>query len=113
LAQLVSFLSGGSQSDEHAEHHDEKNKNEGKFDSFGYSTRIILGSVGHTNSRTRELASSLNIFSNPDGVKFLVKRPQKTIYSKTLRAYSKYRSLLSVTELAGIIHLPTIYVKTP
>jgi hypothetical protein len=30
-----------------------------------------------------------------------------------LGKYSKYRSILSVTELAGIIHMPTIYVRTP
>lgn len=43
----------------------------------------------------------------------LVDRPKIQLYRDTTRAYSKYRNILSVTELAGLVHLPTIYVKTP
>jgi hypothetical protein len=35
------------------------------------------------------------------------------VYNKIPKKFSEYRTLLSATELAGIIHLPTIYVKTP
>lgn len=34
-------------------------------------------------------------------------------YSDTLAPYSPYKSMLSVTELAGLVHMPTLYVKTP
>lgn len=43
----------------------------------------------------------------------MVNRPRICTYESTLGKYSKYRSILSVTELAGLVHLPTIYVKTP
>lgn len=35
------------------------------------------------------------------------------LYTKIPKKFSKYRTLLTTTELAGLIHLPTIYVKTP
>ncbi len=115
LAHIVSFLIGGSHGEE--DHHDDKKesreKQETKFESYGYSTRIILASLWKTSHITRELASSLNIFSQPNGGRLLVDRPKIQLYRDTTRAYSKYRNILSVTELAGLVHLPTIYVKTP
>ncbi len=107
---------GGAHSDD--EHHssdkkETKEKQENKFETYGYSVRIILASLGKTTATTRELSSSLNIFSSPGGAKLIVKRPKLSTYQDTLRKYSKYRSILSVTELAWLVHLPTIYVKTP
>jgi hypothetical protein len=116
LAHVASFLMGGTHTDEEHAHPDKKEareKQENKFETYGYSVQIILASLGKTTSITRELSSSLNIFSSPGGAKLVVKRPKKAIYKDTLKTYSKYRSILSVTELAGLVHLPTIYVKTP
>ena len=83
-----------------------------KFSSYGYSTRVVLATT--KPHRNKELASSLTIFSSPSGTKFT---PQKKIllkkYSDTLKSYSPFRSMLSVTELAGLVHMPTLYVKTP
>ena len=73
----------------------------------------MVASVGKSSPVTRELASSLNIFSQPNGARFVVKRPKKCLYKDTLRPYSKFRSILSVTELAGLVHMPTMYIKTP
>ena len=103
FAHIVSFLMGGTHSDE--EHHtpdkkDTKEKQENKFETYGYSCRIILASLGKTTSITRELSSSLNIFSSPSGAKLIVKRPKLSTYQDTLGKYSKYRSILSITELA-------------
>ena len=119
LARLFSFLIAGheSHSDDHEhdkkEHKDGKDKKENKFEAYGYSVRILIASLTEKTAITRELSSSLNIFSQPNGAKFLVKRPKSAIYRDTLGKYSRYRSILSVTELAGLVHLPTIYVKTP
>lgn len=118
LAHIASFLMGGSANSEQRDSHTENDrskgdKSESKFDSYGYSTRIILASLGNTSSSTRELASSLHIFSQPNGAKLVIGRPHQTTYAKTLKNYSKYRSILSVTELAGLVHMPTIYVRTP
>lgn len=82
-----------------------------KFDGYGYSTRIIIAS--QKNNRTRELASSLTIFASPSGAKFAASAPQRLSYERTLLSYSPFRSILSVTELAGLVHMPTVYVKTP
>ena len=116
FARIISFLVGGNQSEDEHTHGDKKEtkeKSESKFETYGYSTRLILASIWKTTHITRELSSSLNIFSQPNGAKFVVSRPKICTYEDTLRKYSKYRSILSVTELAGLIHLPTIYVKTP
>jgi hypothetical protein len=118
LAHLSSFLMGGSENSEQRDAHTENDRNKGdksesKFDSYGYSTQILLASLGATSATTRELASSLHIFSQPNGAKLVTKRPYQTTYAKTLGSYSRYRSILSVTELAGLVHMPTIYVRTP
>ena len=113
LAQIVSFLFGGNHSEE--EHHtiENREKQENKFETYGYSVQIILANLGETTATTRELSSSLNIFANPSGARLIVKRPVNCTYGDTLGKYSKYRSILSVTELAGMVHMPTLYVKTP
>ena len=63
--------------------------------------------------RTKEIASSLTFFSSPNGAKFVANKVAKKMYSETKKTYSPYRSILSVTELAGLVHMPTMYVKTP
>ena len=118
LASIASFIVGGGENSEQRDSHTDNDrskgdKSESKFDSYGYSTQIILASVGQTSATTRELASSLHIFSQPNGAKLVTGRPYQMTYSKTLTNYSKYRSILSVTELAGLVHMPTIYVRTP
>lgn len=113
LARLVSFLSGRTHEEHSTETHTEHVKGETKFDTFGYATRIVMGATGNGTTRVRELASSLTIFASSSGTRFKTGRPQKKQYRETLRGYSPYQSILSATELAGIVHLPTLYVKTP
>ena len=84
---------------------------EEKFSTFGYSTRLVMAST--KSHRTKEIASSLTIFSSPNGAKFVANKVAKKMYSETKKTYSPYRSILSVTELAGLVHMPTMYVKTP
>jgi Helicase HerA, central domain len=91
--------------------HPKEGKAETKFDNYGYATRILVGASGE--SSTRDIASSLSIFSHPKGGHLTLSRAKRKIYDKIPKTFSKYKTLLSATELAGIIHLPTIYVKTP
>lgn len=55
----------------------------------------------------------MNIFANPNGNHFVMKRSK--IYDRLppLKKLPVNSMILSATELAGIIHMPTLYVKTP
>ena len=53
------------------------------------------------------------IFSSPSGAKIQIKRPKRIAYNQTLSGKHTFFNLLSTTELAGLVHLPTLYVKTP
>lgn len=112
LGKILGFLIDSS---EHTEYsttntHD---KTETKFENFWYATRILVGVSKISTSNTQELANSLQIFSHPNGEKFIFSRPKIQSYGAIKTMFSKYRNILSVTELAGLIHLPTLYVKTP
>ncbi len=107
---LQIFITKPTETENNSEKKDEETSE--KFATYGYSTRILLAST--KSHRNKELSSSLTIFSSPHGAKFL---PSKKIlrksYEQTLTPYSPFKSILSVTELAGLVHMPTIYVKTP
>ena len=61
----------------------------------------------------KEMAGSMNIYANPSG-NTLVMGKTKTLHRPPdLKKLPKSSMILSVTELAGIVHLPTLYVKTP
>lgn len=100
-------------SSENSENFSEKNDEIlEKFSTYGYSTRIVIAST--KSHRNKEIASSLTIFSSPNGGRFISnKKNIRKPYSKTLGNFSPFKSILSVTELAGLVHMPTIYVKTP
>lgn len=97
---------------------DEKQKKvETKFDSFGYSTRILVIKAPKDpladEHILKELSSSLNIFANPKGNSFKIKRT-KTMRREALAGRTpRFSAILSATELAWIVHLPTLYVKSP
>ena len=61
----------------------------------------------------KELAGSMNIFANPHGNHFIMKSSHQAHTIPELKKLPKSAMILSVTELAGLIHLPTLYVKTP
>ncbi len=61
----------------------------------------------------KELAGSMHIFANPNGNHFIMKKSHLIHALPLPRSLPKSAMILSVTELAGIIHLPTLYVKTP
>ncbi len=98
--------------------HNEKNEHiEEKTESFGYRVHIMLGknireSIAD-NLFLKELSGSMNIFANPSGNSFLMKKPRKGVLHSLPKKLSHTTSILNTTELAGLIHLPTLYVKTP
>ncbi len=120
ISKLFHFLVPDS-GDEHGEKkHDEhggKIEKESKTDAYGYSVRIT---VAKNESETigdelalKELGSSLNIFANPSGNHFVVKNQKHTSYEHIPTSLRKSAMILNSTELAGLVHLPTLYVKTP
>lgn len=60
------------------------------------------------------MARSLSIFSFPGENSFHVGRPKKATLEALLDRGVQYHSgILTSPELAGLVHLPTMYVKTP
>lgn len=82
-----------------------------KFESFGYTLEAVMAS--DKMQRMREMASAITIFSSPNGAKFSLSKIKKITYNKTRTHRLSLKSLLSVTELAGMVHMPTAYIKTP
>lgn len=102
--------------DAHEPKHSDK-ESSSKTDTFGYRTAIhIFKNVAdpiHDDLLLKELGSSMNIFADPKGNHFVVKKHPNTVYGHIRKSLGHTTQILNVTELAGIIHLPTLYVKTP
>lgn len=105
------------QSEEREIHGEKEQKDrentEEKTENFWYSTRILFWSADTSTHSTRELASSLSIYSHARGAKLQYHYGSIKKYKDIPVSYSRYKTILSTTELAGLIHLPTLYVKTP
>lgn len=105
--------------DSHGEHdeHDHPTKTETKAEWFGYQVRIHVIKDAQDTVRDevllKELAGWMNIFANPSGNHFIMKRSRLTDNLPELKKPPIHSMILSATELAGIIHMPTLYVKTP
>lgn len=110
LGSLVSFLLGRGREEE-SNKDDERESI--KFDTFGYGTRIVMATTSQNASHIKELSSSLHIFSHPKGNRFITKNTSRIPYKNTLSGYNPFVSILSTTELAGLVHMPTMYIKTP
>lgn len=82
-----------------------------KFETFGYKLSVTIAS--EKAERMREMAGALTIFSSPNGAKFSLSKIQKKTYEQEKIHDIAPHSLVSVTELAGLVHMPTMYVKTP
>lgn len=108
---FLSLLSHAGNTEEKTE--DAHKKAEEKFDGFGYGVQLIVGKLSTNKTPPKEIASSLAIFSQSNGAKFEFHRPFQGQYNEIKKNYPLYRTILSSTELAGLVHLPTIYVQTP
>jgi hypothetical protein len=116
--RLLRFLSQSTNTDDHGhEGHEKKEKIETKTEGFGYSVRIqIVKDVREAMTDElilKEISGSMNIFANPGWNSFVMKRTHLTKNYPHFSKPPKSSMILSTTELAGMIHMPTLYVKTP
>lgn len=68
IGKIFSFLMPRDAHEEHEVSKNEKNehhKQETKFENFGYATRILVGASTKGKTNTREISTSLHIFSHP------------------------------------------------
>ena len=125
FAKLIGLIFQKSDEEsEPSEGWDEEDKKEEffmqKISKGGYKTSIHLIHAWEdpveAKSSIRELFSTLHVFSNFWGNSFKffwVKSDQNTIDCAKNRSICSSQDILSTSELSGLVHLPTSYVKTP
>lgn len=89
-----------------------------KLASFGFSVGVSIGCFGTNNITSKitikEAVSSLNIFSISGGNGFkLASEVREDATGELGKRDGKKNIILNSSELAGLVHLPTIYVQTP
>lgn len=121
ITLLVRFILLVVHHEEQAEAPEKKEKNDPidkKLAGFGFRVGINIGCFGTdaitAKATVREAVSSLNIFSLPAGNTFklgseIVADTQGELIKRT----GKNTIVLNSSELAGLVHLPTLYVQTP
>lgn len=120
---LGKFLSlvihGAATPEEHGESKEKEDANkelEEKLKGFGYKVGVHIASYSKNEvtakAMLKQAGTSLNIFSRPNGNGFKVKKIAKKETSFKLLT-GKCPMVLNAAELAGFVHMPTIYVKTP
>lgn len=84
---------------------------------YGYRMQITIAKESREASRDtrflRELASALNIFSEPHGNRFILGDTKQMSRLELTTHIPKKTDILNIAELAGLVHLPTVYVRTP
>lgn len=115
--KLIGFLIPKEWSHDDHDHHDGPSKIETKTEGYGYQVQIhvVKNTIDPLRDEVllKELAWGMNIFANPNGNHFIMKRSKLIEKLPPLRKLPMKSMILSSTELAGIIHMPTLYVKTP
>lgn len=89
-----------------------------KTTPFGYSVSLRSAAGAATPERTRmliaETTASLSILGRPDGNTLVRSRNSATVAQFLDRTLSpRSHMILNTAELAGMVHMPTIYVSTP
>ncbi|MDQ1344330.1 MAG: hypothetical protein QG650_1051 [Patescibacteria group bacterium] len=122
LAKFVMLVvKGADHGDEaHGDHgHDDDKKTalEEKIKSFGYKTSIRIASYAESEiiarAALKEAATSLSIFARPESNAFKVSSPVRDASGHVLSRTNSEGIVLNSAELAGLVHLPSLYVKTP
>lgn len=99
--------------------HTDKNEygSEQKHHQYGYHTEIWIAKEKKNTpldtALLRELSSSLNIYANPSGNKLVHSSTTEMSRKDLLVRKPKRPDIFNVAELAGLVHLPTVYVRTP
>lgn len=116
--KVIQFLAPW-EDDDHSPHdeHEKPSRVETKAEWYGYQVqiRVIKNQKNPIQDEVllKELAGSMNIFANPKGNHFEMKRSKSIDKIPVLRKLPTKSMILSSTELAGLVHMPTLYVKTP
>lgn len=120
LAKFAKLVIGGSHGhEEHGDHghDDKKDALEEKLKSFGYKASVRIASYAGNEAVARaalkESATSLSIFARPESNAFKAAAPVRDIADLVRSRANSEGIVLNSAELAGLVHLPTIYVKTP
>jgi hypothetical protein len=121
LTRLVIGSADVSHADTHASHVPESDVAKLMLEKtvpFGYSVSLRSAAKASTPERTKmllaETTASLSILGRPDGNTLVRSRNSATISQFLNRALtSKSRMILNTAELAGMVHMPTVYVSTP
>lgn len=119
LGRVFSFLTVKSEaSPDGNSHSDKKTPIDKKSDIFGYATSVVIAIESREEIKDRlllkELSGAMNIFSHPDGNSFSMRAGVMSIRYRDLRiGKPKSSHILNTVELAGLVHMPTLYVKTP
>jgi hypothetical protein len=119
LFQFMKFVAQGSSDHAHDEHHDESDEEKMMYEKtalFGYSTTLRLASLSSdpmlSKVMLREMVTAMSIFGRPDSNK-LVPNKNPGVIGDMLARKNSGGIILNTAEVAGIFHMPTIYVQTP
>ncbi len=124
LGRLTMLVVRGSASSDHGdEHHGHEKEDtkklelEEKLKGFGYAVDMRIASYAENavtaKSSLKEVATALNIFARPGGNNLRASAPVADANQTFAARLNRRNMLLNTAELAGIVHMPTIYVKTP
>lgn len=119
LSKFVLLVVGGGQAqhEEHPLHDDHKSPLEEKLKSFGYKVSVRVASYSKNEAvaraALREAATSLSIFARPESNAFKAEAPFLDVEDRIRSRLNGEKIVLNSAELAGLVHLPTLYVKTP
>ncbi len=116
-SKLIQFLIPSDWGTDSHDTHEKTLKIETKTEGYGYQVQIRVWKNAKDPIQDevllKELAWGMNIFANPNGNHFVMKRSKWANHIPLLSKLRKNAMILSATELAGLIHMPTLYVKTP
>ena len=87
-----------------------------KITPFGYAVTLRSAARGTDSLRSRmliaEISASLSILGRPDG-NTIVRSKKDPLASDVIARVNNGSLILNTAELAGLVHMPTIYVRTP
>jgi len=90
---------------------------EEKLKTFGFRAAVRVGYVGTDSviakSALKEMSASLSIFSQPNQNALALQELSTDTQGNFKNRVLGKTMILNSSELAGFVHLPTIYVKTP
>ena len=88
-----------------------------KTQDFGFAVSLAVACTGPdtltARTRIKEISRSINIFAAPKENQFHAHHIHHDTHGHVKHRALTRTNILAASELAGLVHLPTIYVKTP